>query len=127
MAIQTSEPPQRVPPKHKVSFEEYIEWTDEDTRAEWVDGKIVLMPSSTSIEHQDMGSFLDKVLGIYIEVYNLGKLVRAPYVMKMAGISYGREPDLLFIRRDRMRLLTRRYLDGPADLAIEIISPESEM
>ncbi len=126
MATQTSEFIQRVPPKEKVSFEEFIEWCDEDTWAEWVDGEIVLMPSPTSIGHQDIGSFLDKVLGIYIEVKNLGKLVLAPYVMKMVAISRGREPDLIFIQRDRLHLITRNYLDGPADLAIEIISPESE-
>ncbi len=126
MAIQTSELSQRVPPNEKMSFEEYIEWLDEDTRAEWVDGKIELMPSPASIEHQDLGSFLESVLRIYVEAYDLGKIVRAPYVMKMAAISRGREPDLIFIRRERMHLLTRNYLDGPADLAIEIISPESK-
>ncbi|MCI0389433.1 MAG: Uma2 family endonuclease [Acidobacteria bacterium] len=125
MTTLSSESAQRIPPKHKVSFEEYIEWLDEDTRAEWVDGEIVLMPSPASFGHQDLGSFLERVLGIYIEVKNLGKLVRAPYVMRMAAISRGREPDLIFIRRDREHLLTRNYLNGPADLAIEIISPES--
>ncbi len=78
MPTLTDEMTQRVPPKHKVSFEEYIEWLDEDTRAEWVDGEIELMPSPASFGHQDLGSFLEKVLGIYIEVKNLGKLWQAP-------------------------------------------------
>jgi len=125
MATLTSEMTQRIPPKHKVSFEEFIEWLDEETRAEWVDGEIVLMPSPASFGHQDLGSFLETVLRIFVEVRGLGKIVRAPYVMRMTAISRGREPDLLFIQRDRMRLLTRTYLDGPADLAVEIISPES--
>jgi Uma2 family endonuclease len=126
MATLTDEMIQRAAPKRKVSFEEYIEWLDEDTRAEWVDGEIELMPSPASFGHQDLGSFLEAVLRIYIEVKNLGALVRAPYVMKMAAISRGREPDLIFVRRDRERLITRNYLNGPADLAIEIISPESK-
>jgi Uma2 family endonuclease len=84
------------------------------------------MPSPASFGHQDLGSFLESVLRIYIEVNNLGALVRAPYVMKLAAISRGREPDLIFIGRDRMRLITRNYLNDPADLAIEIISPESK-
>jgi Uma2 family endonuclease len=126
MAIPTSEIIQRVPPREKVSFEEFIEWLDEDTRAEWVDGEILTMPSPASIGHQDIGGFLDKVLGIYIEVNNLGKLILAPYVMRMAAISRGREPDLLFVKRDRLHLITHNYLNGPGDLVIEIASPESQ-
>jgi Uma2 family endonuclease len=122
----TSELIQRVPPKGKVSFEEYIEWLDEDTRAEWVDGEIVLMPSPATLDHQDSGGFLYQVLSIYVQANSLGRVVFAPYVMKLAAIARGREPDIIFVRKDREHLLTRHYLDGPADLAIEIVSPESK-
>lgn len=117
---------QRVPPKGKVSFEEYIEWLDEDTRAEWVDGEIVLMPSPATLDHQNAGLFLSSVLNIYVQANDLGHIVFAPYVMKLAAISRGREPDIIFVSKDREHLLTRHYLDGPADLAIEIVSPESK-
>jgi len=125
MATAVSELAQHIPLKENVSFEEYIEWLDEDTRAEWVNGRIEIMASPAAIGHQHIASFLDKVLGVYIEAYDLGTLIFAPYVMRMAAIARGREPDLLFVRKDRVHLLTRHYLDGPADLAVEIISPES--
>lgn len=125
MATISSESARRVPPGGKVSFDEYIEWLDEDTRADWVDGEIILMASPASIDHQNAGGFIYSVLRTYVEEHNLGQVVFAPYVMKMAAISRGREPDLLFIQRDRLGLLTRNYLDGPADLAVEIVSPES--
>ncbi len=116
----------RVPPKKRVSFEEFIEWCDEDTWAEWVDGEIVLMPLPLTLEHQNAGMFLSSVLSVYVEVNHLGHVVFAPYLMKLAAIRRGRKPDIIFVRRDREHLLTRYYLDGPADLAIEIISPESK-
>ncbi len=115
----------RVPPAGQVTFEEFIEWCDEDIRAEWVNGDIELMPSPASLDHQDIAGFLDCVLRLYVETHDLGKVVLAPYVMHMAQISRGREPDLLFVKKARLHLLTRLYLDGPADLAIEIISPSS--
>jgi Uma2 family endonuclease len=115
----------RVPPIGKVTFAEFIEWCDEDIRAEWVDGDIELMPSPVSLDHQDIGGFLDQTLGIYVSERDLGKVVLAPYVMHMAQISRGREPDLIFVKQERLPLLTRLYLDGPADLAIEIVSPSS--
>ena len=115
----------RVPPVGKVTFAEFIEWCDEDIRAEWIDGDIELMPSPASLDHQDIAGFLDRTLGTYVETLDLGKVVLAPYVMHMAQISRGREPDLIFVKKERLHLLTRLYLDGPADLAIEIISPSS--
>lgn len=125
MATAVSELAQRIPPKENVSFEEYIEWLNEDTRAEWVNGRIEIMASPATLSHQEAGGFLYKILSFYIEAHDLGKLIFAPYVMRLAAIARGREPDLIFVQKDRLNLLTRHYLDGPADLAIEIVSPES--
>ena len=125
MATAVSELTQRIPPKEEMSFDEYIEWLDEDTRAEWVSGRIEIMASPAALSHQEAGGFLYRVLSFYIEAHDLGQLILAPYVMRMANIARGREPDLLFVQKDRVHLLTRHYLDGPADLVIEIISPES--
>jgi Uma2 family endonuclease len=126
MATAVSELTERIPPKQGMSFEEYIEWLDEDTRAEWVNERVEIMASPAAINHQNIAVFLDRVFGIYIEAHDLGQLIFAPYVMRLAAIARGREPDLIFVRKDRAHLLTRHYLDGPADLAIEIISPESK-
>lgn len=81
------------------------------------------MSSPASYRHQDIGDFLTSILRIYVETHNLGIISSAPFQMKME-IS-GREPDILFLRRDHLERLKPRYLDGPADLAVEIISPES--
>lgn len=124
MATETTDLTQRVPPNKKVTFEEFLEWCDEDTLAEWVDGEIV-MTSPASMRHQEVGSLLEKVLGIYVETRKLGEVIRAPFVMRLSEVSRGREPDLIFVRRDRTHLLKPNFLDGPADVAVEIVSPES--
>ena len=126
MATVIRESASRIPPKEKVTFEEYIEWLDEETRAEWVNGKIELIPSPVSFGHQDLNGFLAGILSVYIETKSLGHVVFAPYVMRMAAISRARLPDLIFVQKDRTHLFTRYYLDGPADLVVEVISPESE-
>jgi Uma2 family endonuclease len=114
----------RVLPSGKLTFEEFLAWCDEDTWAEWVAGEVVMV-SPASVEHQDVGSLLEKVLGIYVESRGLGKLMRAPFLMRLAEVPSGREPDLLFITMSRLNLIQKNYLDGPADLVIEIVSPES--
>ncbi|HIE30089.1 TPA: Uma2 family endonuclease [Candidatus Poribacteria bacterium] len=111
-------------PQGKVTFEEFLDWCDEDTWAEWVDGEIVLMsPSST--RHQRISSFLEKVLGLYTELRGLGEILRAPFAMRLPFVRRGREPDLLFVAYSHAARLRDTYLDGPADLVIEIVSEES--
>jgi len=105
----------------KMTYEEFLAWADEDTLAEWVDGEVV-MYSPASDRHQDMARFLAAVLSIYVETYGLGVIRPAPFQMKL---ERGREPDLLFVAREHLNRLKETYLDGPADLAVEIVSPES--
>ena len=104
-----------------ISYEEFLAWADEDTLAEWVNGEIV-MTSPASSRHQAITKFLIKTLDMYIQPRNLGLLIPAPFQMKLV---HGREPDLLFIKHAHLDRLKPTYLDGPADLVIEIISPES--
>src|SRR5262249_35159892 len=37
----------------------------------------------------------------------------------------GPEPDILFVRKSRLHLVRRGHVAGPADLAMEIVSPDS--
>ena len=124
MAIDLVELQERMPPKQKMTFEEFLDWCDEDTLAEWVDGDII-MTSPASVPHQDLGSLLEGILRIFVEVHDLGKVLRAPFLMKLETRPSGREPDLLFVSKKRLPRLKNTYLDGAADMVVEIISPES--
>ena len=105
----------------KMTYEEFLAWADEDTLAEWVNGEVI-MTSPASNQHQDISDFLTALLRIYVQSRALGVVRSAPFQMKLI---HGREPDLLFIGREHLNRLKPTYLDGPADLVIEIISPES--
>jgi Uma2 family endonuclease len=43
--------------------------------------------------------------------------------MKLA--RSGREPDVLYVANEHLARLKQAYLDGPADLVVAIVSPES--
>lgn len=116
-------PPTSIPPR--MTFEEFLEWTDEDVRAEWVNGEIEFM-SPASFQHQDLIGFLTALLRHLAEERELGKVVDQPFVMKTGPGLPGREPDILFIATANLHRIQRNHLDGPADLVIEIVSPESQ-
>jgi Uma2 family endonuclease len=108
-------------PPQRMSYEEFLAWANEDTLAEWVDGEVV-MYSPASKRHQNIADFLLKVMGTYVESHGLGMVISAPFQMKL---ERGREPDLLFVASEHLDRLEETYLDGPADLVVEIVSLES--
>ena len=108
-------------PPEKMTYEEFLAWADEDTLAEWVDGEVV-MYSPASNKHQDIADFLVSVLRPFAEVHQLGIVRSAPFQMKL---ERGREPDLVFVASEHLDRLKETYLDGPANMVVEIVSPES--
>jgi Uma2 family endonuclease len=75
------------------------------------------------MQHQEIVLFLAQVIGFYVERRALGKIVIPPFQMKLP--RRGREPDLIFVAQEHLERLRGVYLEGPADLVVEIISPES--
>ena len=113
--------PEAVP---HMTYEEFLAWADEDTLAEWVAGEVV-MTSPASADHQDLGGFLLATLRVFVEHHGLGWVGGAPFQMKTGPDLPGREPDILFVSTAHLDRLRPNHLAGPADLAIEIVSPES--
>jgi Uma2 family endonuclease len=123
LKTQTPTPPV-TPAPPRMTYEEFLEWAD-GTRAEWVDGEVIVM-SPTSVAHQRVLSFLAALLQHFVEANELGLILFAPFQMRLRARPSGREPDAIFIARDRLDKLQDAYLDGPADMAIEILSPDSQ-
>lgn len=108
----------------KLTFEQFLQMLDEDTRAEWVDGEVVALSPASAL-HEGLGGFLYALLRAYVEQKSLGRVLVAPFVMRLPKANRGREPDILFVKREHLSRLKDTYLDGPADLVVEITSTES--
>lgn len=114
--------PHGSPPPGPLTYEEFLEWADEDTRAEWYDGEVI-MTSPASSHHQIIVGFLYRVLHLFIAVHQLGLVLPAPFQMKLRRA--GPEPDLIFVSNAQLGRLKPTLLDGPADLVVEVVSSES--
>jgi len=109
-----------------ISYEEFLARSDEDVHAEWVDGEVVPM-SPASIRHQNLSDFLVALMRAFAEAHDLGVVLSAPIQMKTGPDLAGREPDILFLAHHHRDRLRDSYLEGPADLVVEIVSPESRL
>lgn len=114
----------KAPPKGKVTFEEFLDLADEAIHAEWEDGEVIFM-SPASRKHQDLNDWLVTILRIFIRRHNLGEILSAPFTVQLKVTQQGREPDLIFLKTENLGRLHDTYLEGSADLVIEIVSPES--
>src|SRR5688500_17078458 len=105
-------------PPAPVSFEAFLAWDAEGTRAEWVDGEIVLM-TPNSLEHQRLLDFLNDLVKAHVRAHQLGEVFFAPILMRLPTRPSGREPDLVFVATAHADRLRATLIDGPADLVVE--------
>ena len=109
--------------KGKISFEAYLRMYDGE-HAEWIDGEVVVYMSS-STAHQKLVGWLYVLIFMYLSQRPIGTVLHAPYAMKISKAPHGREPDILFVSNAHQKRIKANYLDGPPDLVVEVVSPES--
>ena len=124
MARETIDAPTTGERRFTMTYEEFLEWADEDTRAEWVDGEVIVSVPPKPL-HALVTEFLLPLLSLYVRLFKLGQVLSAPVEMRLPSVPSSREPDLLFLRREHLDRLTPDRIEGPADLVVEIVSDES--
>jgi Uma2 family endonuclease len=108
-----------------LSYDDFLrEAPDDGCSREWVDGRVIEL-SPASDRHQDLQGFLAGLLRLWVEAARCGVVRSGPFQMKTASHLAGREPDVLFLATENLGRLRKNHLAGPADLAVEIVSPDS--
>src|SRR5829696_1919468 len=106
------------------TYNDLLQTPDDGNRYEIIDGVLLLAPAP-NLDHQDISLALTRIVDAYVRRHRLGRMYYAPVDVRLSPHDIV-EPDLLFIRRDRLDIIdSRKYVMGPPDLAVEIISPTS--
>lgn len=113
-----------VPAPARLTEDEFVAWCDEETLAEWVDGDVIVM-SPADVEHNRLRAWLEGVLGALAETGGLGTVVSETQV-RLGKLRRRRTPDISFVAADRVSIIRKDHTEGPPDLIVEIVSPESE-
>lgn len=107
----------------KISIENYLEHYAEH-HYEYIQGQIVsLLPMRDT--HYFMMSFLANLLNTYLAIKPIGTTRKAAFLMRMEKDLW-REPNIQVILGDNQQNLKSTYMDGAADICIEVVSPESD-
>jgi Uma2 family endonuclease len=105
-----------------LSFQEFLKEFD-GKHAEWLMGDVILM--TNNLTHIKIFKFLIALLDLYLGFKSIGELIVASFTMYVGDDKPGREPDLMIVMNENRGRIKQTYLDGAADIAIEIVSPES--
>ena len=112
-------------PGRRMTEAQFEAWVNVDTRAEWVDGEVVMM-SPANYDHSDISLFLASVLRMFVESKGLGSVQCIEVQVRLGTLKRRRVPDVLFVSKRRMHLVKPTYVDGAPDLIMEVVSPDSD-
>ena len=108
-----------------MTYEQFLSDPTVEPHSEWLDGEVIPMPPlHVAQAYEDM--FLATIVNLYVDLKQLGVVLREPFQMKLAAGLPGRAPDLIFVANRHRRRIRGTFLAGPADLVVEIVSPESQ-
>lgn len=109
---------------HGVTEKRFDELVDEDTRAELLDG-VMVVPSPASLQHDNVAGFLRWLFRGFAEGQGLG-LVLGPDALVHLATCRRFGPDWFFLKQRRVSLpFETEQFEGAPDLIGEVLSPST--
>ena len=105
----------------KLTYDDYVNLPDDGKRYEIIDGELYVNPSPNT-KHQVVLRNLFRALDRHVEKNRTGEVFVAPFDVVMSPGTIV-QPDILFISKERMDVLTKANVQGVPDIAIEVLSP----
>ena len=107
-----------------MTYEDYCLLPDDGKQYQVIEGELFLSPAPRTT-HQDIIVNLMTLLHTHVKAHSLGKVYVAPTDVLLSPTTVV-QPDILFIRRENMGIITELNIQGPPDLCIEVLSPSTE-
>lgn len=106
------------------TYVDYLELPDDGNLYEVIEGELFMTPAPGT-KHQLVSGELEFALQTFIKAQNLGVVLNAPCDVLLEPGGTPVEPDIFFISRSRLDIITPQNIQGPPDLIVEIISPSN--
>ncbi len=104
--------------------EEFATCRDEDTRADYIDGEVVIMTSESTL-NGGQETWFSNLLNLFPTKNNLGWVNSTGSVQVQLRQGLRRNPEVVFIEKDRTATIRETHIDGAPDLIAEFVSPDS--
>ena len=108
--------------------EQFFQMHLPDVRTELVDGEVIQM-SPPGFDRGDVCASLIREMGQFVKARKLGRVLSEVGFVLRRNPDLVRAPDVAFISQEKLQAhgRTRKFWDGPPDLAVEVLSPEDRI
>ena len=113
-----------IPAQGSWSYEDYCRIPDDGKRYEVIRGVLHVSPSP-GYRHQRIVMDLSAMLHHFVKSRGLGEVLVSPMDVLLPGLASPIQPDIHFVSRERARIIEARYIAGPPDIVIEVLSPSN--
>src|SRR5688500_566016 len=103
-----------------ISYEQFLNWEGPSEHVEWVAGAVIPM-SPVTAEHSLIAVWLTSLMHTFASHHGIGQVFSEPFQMKTAPNLPGRSPDISFLTNGNSSRKKRLYIEGPADLVVEVV------
>jgi len=111
------------PSNARITAQNYIEDPRSEQKSDLIEG-VFIVSSPASRLHEQIVAFLLMTLGNFVEVKQLGQVLSSNAAYQLSADNVF-QPDVSFVRTERLHLARDIYFLGPPDIAVEVISPSS--
>jgi Uma2 family endonuclease len=105
-------------------YEHWLHFPKDGWKYEIINGVLHMSPPP-STRHQDVAGEFYVLLRLYVRQHSLGKVLDAPCGVRLPNQPIPIEPDILFVRHDRLSIIGQNYVEGAPDFAVEVLSPSN--
>jgi Uma2 family endonuclease len=105
------------------TFDDFCRIIGEDQKADLIDG-VIYLASPENTDDNKLFVWLITLMNLFARRRGLGQIFGSRVALRLAE-KQGPEPDIAFVRTEHLQRVERGGVEGPADLAVEIVSPDS--
>lgn len=112
------------PVQGKWTYDDYLRLPDDGRRYEIIAG-VLYVANAPSYEHQYTVTKIVSKLEQFVDTFQSGVILTAPFEVHLPGIAHPVQPDVLFIAGERQPEAGTQVFTGVPDLIVEVLSSSS--
>jgi len=114
----------RPPEQGQWTYEDWLQLPDDGYLYEVIDGVLHMNPPPRT-QHQRIAARIVDHLMAFLRSQPVGQVLFAPVGVRLSNQPVPIQPDILFIRKERLDIIGEDYVEGAPDLVMEILSPSN--
>lgn len=107
----------------KMTYEQYCLLPEDGKQYEVIDGELFMTPAPKP-KHQEIVLRIAEELSRFVRQSDWGKVFIAPIDVLLEPHTV-LQPDVLFIRKERLAIVKEEVIEGAPDLVAEVLSPST--